>query len=123
MFELLEHVKNAEAILIEAKRVAKKNILVTVPDCGEFKLLRSSGLTYEHLLELDHVNFFTKEKLENLLSKKFNKFIVEQREPILLWNAGLPRWISRPISLLYKLKFFQSEIHCRLYTIIDLEDY
>lgn len=120
MFELLEHVKNPEAVLTEAKRVAQKNILVTVPDCTGYYLLRSSGLTYEHFLELDHVNFFTKKNIENLLSKRFDKFKVEQNEPIFLWKAELPRWASRPISLLYKLKFFKTKIYYRLYIIIDL---
>ncbi|MFX1451906.1 MAG: class I SAM-dependent methyltransferase [Promethearchaeota archaeon] len=120
MFELLEHVKNPEAVLTEAKRVAQKNILVTVPDCSEFDLLRSLGLTYEHFLELDHVNFFTKKNIENLMSKKFAKFKVKQNEPIFLWKEELPRWASKPISLLYKLKFFKTKIYYRLYIIIDL---
>lgn len=122
MFELLEHIKNPETVLKEAARVAKKNILVTVPDCSGFDLLGSSGLTYEHFLELDHINFFTKNKLENLLSKQFSKCRVEQKEPILFWKTELPQWASRPISLLYKLRFFHSDIYCRLYTIVDLKD-
>ncbi|GAI70639.1 unnamed protein product, partial [marine sediment metagenome] len=39
MFELLEHVHNSDEILKEAKRVARKNILITVPDCGGFETL------------------------------------------------------------------------------------
>lgn len=121
MFELLEHVQNPSEILKEAKRVAKKNILITVPDCGGFEILRSYRLTYEHFLELDHINFFTKKDLENLLSKHFRKFRVEEREPILLGKTGLPWWLRKPISLLYKLKLIKPEIHYSIYTVIDLE--
>ena len=35
LFEVLEHVKNPENVLNEAIRVAKKNILITVPNCTE----------------------------------------------------------------------------------------
>lgn len=121
MFELIEHVRNPDEILKEAKRVAKKNMLITVPNCGGFETLRNYRLTYEHFLELDHVNFFTDKELENLLSKHFRKFRVEQREPILLGKVGLPWWLKKPISLLYKLKFIKPDIHYRLYAVIDLE--
>jgi len=74
IFELLEHVHSPDKILKEAERVAKKNILITVPDCGGFETLKNYQLIYEHFLELDHVSFFTKKELEGLLSKQFKKF-------------------------------------------------
>lgn len=121
MFELLEHVHNPDKILKEAERVAKKNILITVPDCGGFETLKNYQLIYEHFLELDHVSFFTKKELEGLLAKHFKKFRVERREPILLGKFGLPWWLRKPISLLYKLNLIRPEVYYRLYAIIDLE--
>jgi len=120
MFEVLEHVQDTGEILEEAKRVAKKNILITVPNCGDFETLRSYGLAYDHFLDIDHINFFTKKDLENLLSKHFEKFKVEEKEPILLGKAGLPWWIRKPVSLLYKLKILKTNIYYRLYGIVDL---
>ncbi len=121
MFELLEHVQDPEGILKEAKRVAKKNILITVPNCEGFEKLGSYGLAYNHFLDLDHINFFTKKDLENLLSKHFEKFKVEEKEPIALGAIRLPWWLRKPVSLLYKLRFIKTNIYYRLYTVIGLE--
>ena len=50
LFEVLEHVDNPRDVLVEAKRVARKNILITVPDCTAIFELRNFNLTYEHML-------------------------------------------------------------------------
>jgi len=119
LFEVLEHVKYPDIILKEVKRVAKKNVLITVPDCTEFSALRGHGLTYEHMLEKDHINFFTKKDLENLLSKHFKKFKVEENEPI---NAIFsPWWLRKPFSFLYKLKFLKPAIYFRLYAVAEVD--
>ncbi len=124
LFEILEHVDNPYKILKESKRVAKKNILITVPNCTQFFELKSTGLTYEHILERDHVNFFTKKELENLISKEFSTFNVIENDSInlnqLLLITGLPLWLRLPISLFNKLKFIKSSLYYRLYAVIDI---
>lgn len=90
IFELLEHVRNPGEILEETKRVAKKNILITVPNCKNFKTLRSYGLTYEHFLEMDHINFFTKDSLCELFSNHFDNFEITEEEPIHPWLFSSP---------------------------------
>lgn len=122
MFELLEHVQNPDEILKEAKRISKRNILITVPNCGNFGVLRSYRLIYDHFLEMDHIHFFTKRDLEYLLSKHFQKVKVEEREPILLGMAGLPWWLRKPVSLLYKLKLIKSNIYYRLFAVVELDE-
>lgn len=122
LFEVLEHVNDPNGVLKEAKRVAIKNILVTVPNCTEFSALRRFGLTYEHMLERDHKNFFTKKDLEDLLSKHFKKFRVEEKEPIALGTIELPRWIYYPIFFLYKLKLIRkTDVYSRLFAVIEVE--
>ena len=120
MFEVLEHISNPEQLLQEAKRVAEKNILITVPDCGGFDDLGRHGLTYNHFLDTDHVNFFTKEELENFLAIHFDRFKVEKKEPI-LGAIGLPWWLRKSVSLLYRIKILKPRIFYRLYAVIELK--
>jgi len=122
LFEILEHTNNPDDVLREAKRVARKNILITVPDCTNLSELRKIGLTYEHMLERDHVNFFMKEDLESLLSKYFREFKVEEREPIVaLGVARLPWWLQKPVLLLYKLKLIKTDIYYRLFAVVEVD--
>ena len=124
LFEILEHVDKPHKILKESKQVATKNILITVPNCTQFFELKSAGLTYEHILERDHINFFTKKELENLILKEFNTFQVMEDDPInlnqLALITGLPLWLRLPISLFNKLKFIKSSLYYRLYAVIDV---
>jgi len=119
LFEVLEHVDSPSEILNEAKRVARKNILITTPNCTEFSTLKKHGLTYEHMLEEDHVNFFTKKDLEELLSNHFKKFRVEEREPINIIFS--PWWLRKLISLLYKLKILKSVVYYRLFAVAEID--
>ncbi len=124
LFEILEHVDKPHEILKESKRVAKKNILISVPNCTQFFELKSSGLTYEHILEKDHVNFFTKKDLESLISKEFKTFKVIEDDPInlnQLWLiTGLPLWVRLPINFFNKLKFIKSSLYYRLYAVAEI---
>lgn len=122
LIEVLEHVPHPGKVLEEAKRVARKNILITVPDCGGFETLKNYGLTYGHFLAIDHINFFTKKELEDLLSKSFKKFQVEERGEIALGKLGLPWWLRKPIALLYKLKIIKTNIYYNLFAVVDLEE-
>ena len=120
MFEILEHLENPKLALNEAKRVAKKNILITTPSFSRFHQLASLKLTYYDVLEVDHVNFFTKKELTNLCSEISSKYIVREDEPIYI-HTLLPWYVAKPISLLYKLRIIQPPLYRRLYGVIWLE--
>ena len=115
LFEVLEHVDKPEEVLTEVRRVSRKNVLITVPNCTQFSKLENVGLTYNHMLAKDHVNFFTKSDLKSLLSQQFQQYHVQEGEPIILGNIGLPRPVRYPISLLYKLHLVSPDIYFRLY--------
>ncbi|GAB6056376.1 hypothetical protein JCM15415_16920 [Methanobacterium movens] len=120
LFEVLEHSTNPKLILNEARRVSKKNILISVPNSTNFFELKRNNLTYEHMLETDHLNFFTKNDLEELLSEIFEKFKVEEIDPIPL-TVGLPNWVNYVLIVLIKLKLIKYDrIYNRLISVIEV---
>jgi len=119
LFEVLEHVNNPESVLKEAKRVAKKNILITVPNCTDFSKLTRYSLTYDHMLEEDHVNFFTKTDLERLLGSFSNNFEVKEVEPMLTCLT-VPWWLKFPFSIFYKWDLLKNQIYYRLTAKIEV---
>ena len=120
LFEVLEHIDDLNTSLEEVKRVTSKNILITVPNCSDFNKLKFHGLTYEHMLEKDYVNFFTKTKLENLLSIHFKKFKVIEAESLAIEIITLPKILSFPIQLLCNLNLIDTKFYNRLYAIIEV---
>ncbi|MEM7011039.1 MAG: class I SAM-dependent methyltransferase [Verrucomicrobiota bacterium] len=66
-FEVLEHLSDPKASLLEWKRVCRKNLIVTVPNCEQSPGLKSSLLVHSHYTDRTHVNFFTRETLRDLV--------------------------------------------------------
>ena len=62
-FEVLEHVPDPVATLKEFRRVARTNIILTVPNCDLPASLKQSRLTFFHYTDSSHVNFFTESKI------------------------------------------------------------
>ena len=121
LFEVLEHVEDPEKIIEQAKKVARKNILITVPDSTGYYNLKALGLTYEHMLEQDHRSFFTITELENLLKKFSDHVEVIEDEPLPIGGIGLPFWLRYPVSTLYRHNLLRSNVYMRLYAVIDLQ--
>jgi ubiquinone/menaquinone biosynthesis C-methylase UbiE len=68
-FELLEHMPDPRKVVRELSRVARKNVIISVPDCSNINALRSAGLAYSHWTDRTHVQFFTPKSLEQLLEE------------------------------------------------------
>src|SRR6185503_18802440 len=78
LFEVIEHVPPIEAILKEAFRVARKNVLITVPNAEDLELLNGNDVTYAHMLSSDHVHFFEPERFTQFLRGFAAKVEVER---------------------------------------------
>lgn len=116
MIEVLEHVedRDIEAVLAEARRVVRRNVLLTVPDCEDVAHLQSAGMTHEHFLAADHVQFFTKDTLEALLRRFFPAVEIVRGDPIRP-HLLLPPIARRPLSALYRLGFLRPSLYSRLF--------
>jgi SAM-dependent methyltransferase len=116
MIEVLEHVSDddVEAVLADIRRVVRRNVLITVPDCEDVSSLRRAGVTHEHFLAADHVQFFTKPKLQVLLDRFFPAVEITRGDPILP-HLLLPPIVRRPLSGLYRLGILRPSLYSRLF--------
>ncbi len=108
LFEVLEHLPDPGRVLQEARRVARRNVLLTVPNSEGVADLQGMGLLFEHFGDLDHRNFFTRASLSALLQQVFTRVAVRRGDginplalmpwkPIRFLGAGLTRFgLLRP---------------------------
>jgi len=73
MIEALEHIPDPHAALREIVRVTRKRLVMTVPNFGAVPQLSQVQMVPWHMLEATHVNFFTNEILEAVLSRYFQR--------------------------------------------------
>jgi 2-polyprenyl-3-methyl-5-hydroxy-6-metoxy-1,4-benzoquinol methylase len=96
LFEVLEHTDDYEGVLEEAHRLCSSHLVLTVPNIGVLPAISKFQVVPWHMLEATHVNFFTAETLQKLLSRFFPKVNVWEiypwRQAPILWrllsNAG-----------------------------------
>src|SRR5262249_43760658 len=70
--EVLEHIPDFQGAVAELARLAKKRVLLTVPDMSAIPVGFRHAVIPWHLLEKTHVNFFTQSSLEQLLRGHFS---------------------------------------------------
>jgi SAM-dependent methyltransferase len=120
LLEVIEHVPAIEAILKEAFRVARKNVLVTVPNAEDLELLKGNDVTYSHMLSSDHVHFFDPEGIRTLLGRFAANVEVERGDPI------YPFWfLSRSsgyygLRLLFRAGLLKPRFFTRLYAVASV---
>jgi ubiquinone/menaquinone biosynthesis C-methylase UbiE len=120
IFEVLEHVADVEKVLAEAFRIARKNVLITVPNSQSIELMKANDVTYAHMLSSDHVHFFDPESLEQLLRRYSKEVSIERSDPIYpFWFVGrsLPFY---GLKLLFRLGLLKPRFFSRLYAVASL---
>jgi len=68
-FEILEHLRDPVACVRELGRVARRKLVLSVPNCDVPAAMRASGVTFHHWVDETHVNFFTRKSLADMLSR------------------------------------------------------
>lgn len=121
LLEVLEHLVEPRRLLKEALRVSSHNLLVTVPDCTHLGALSSFGLTFEHMLETDHRNFFTQESLAALLDFANTSVTIEPGDYVDLGMARLHGGIilAKPLAVLRRLGLYRPRLSSRLFAEIQ----
>jgi SAM-dependent methyltransferase len=122
LFEVIEHVPQFEILLKEAFRVARHNVLITVPNSENVDLMKTNDVTYAHMLASDHVNFFDAESLRALLSNYGREVSVERSDPIYpFWFVGrsLPFYALR---LMFRAGLLQPQFFTRLYAVARVRE-
>lgn len=118
--EVLEHVENPEPLLAEARRIARRNVLITTPHSGDVALLQHQGLLYEHFADLDHRNFFTIESLEHLLHGTFPRVRVwrgDSMNPLALFPGAPLRLLGKVLG---RLHVIPPAFYFRLYAVAEV---
>ena len=122
LFEVLEHVENYEHVLRESQRVARRNVLITVPNCARLDQLQAAGVVFDHMLDQDHVNFFTPELLADALGAVFPSHQIEEREFVdrALFRELLPWALRKPLAALSALGLAGRRFSYRLFARADV---
>ncbi len=114
MIEVLEHLEDPAALLREAARVARVNVLVTTPNCTQG--FGSIPIEFGHMLDVDHRQFFTVDSLALLLREVFGRCAVEQSHPLddMIASLVLPRGLGRVAHWVTRMRPDRPRFYSRL---------
>lgn len=112
--EVLEHVSDPAPLIREVRRVTRGNFVATVPNCTQ--KTTNAQVVFEHMLDVDHKNFFTSASLAELLRTSFESVEVNEVAPIdrALARLILPRPVARLHGLAIRAGFLRPRLYFRL---------
>ena len=99
-FETLEHLRQPERALAEFHRVARKNVVLSVPDCETPEELLKGGLVFAHWRDRTHCTFFTEASLTDVIRRsgfsvrtigRINACLIDY--PV-LYSLHVPPWLA-----------------------------
>jgi ubiquinone/menaquinone biosynthesis C-methylase UbiE len=122
VFEVIEHVTNLEKILKEAFRVARKNVLITVPNSENIDQMKVNDVTYAHMLSSDHLHFFSPQSLETLLRRFSKRVSIERADPIYpFWFLGRS-FSFYALKLMFQFGVLKPRFFSRLYAVASVRE-
>lgn len=92
-FEVLEHTLDPARVLREYHRVARKNLVLSVPNCEQPTEFKAAGLAYHHWVDRTHHQMFTSESLRRVIAENgFRVEVLDHINPILPQLLCLTAW-------------------------------
>jgi len=122
LLEVIEHVPQLENILREAFRVARRNVLVTVPNSESLNRLQENDVTYGHMLSSDHVHFFDPASLEELLVRFGGKVDIRRGDPIYPFWFASRSLAYYALRVLYRIGLLKPSYFTRLYAVASVRE-
>jgi len=98
LFEVIEHLEDPAELLREARRVARRNVLLSTPNSTQS--FGGVPIEFSHMLDVDHRQFFTVDSLGALLNGVFRDCEVEQVLPLDAKIAALV--LPRPMRVIHR---------------------
>lgn len=101
VFETLEHLPRPAEALAEYRRVLRKVLILTVPNCEITPGMRGSNLIYHHWVDPTHVNFWTLDAIADLVAsagfRVIEKGLINRIDPFPLLDEmfSLPHAVKR----------------------------
>jgi ubiquinone/menaquinone biosynthesis C-methylase UbiE len=124
-FEVLEHIPDIDYAMSEMYRVARQNIIVSVPDCDLPEDMLRAGLIFTHWRDRTHCNFFTEESLKRLLMRHgFRVRLLTRINPVRLEFLSLrsfrvPGKLAGYLSEALRRIPFRQQYHMTLLAVAD----
>ncbi len=121
LWDVLEHVPDDCAALREAIRVARKNVLFSVP-AEDFHPDHSAGVTFRTYTDLSHRRYYNDQRMKSLLQlcgqRDFTVERFDRVRPALLYKrVGIPRFLLSTIDKLLWLLSTKSDSFKRNYFV------
>jgi len=73
--EVIEHIPDYEMTIKELARIVKKKMIVSVPDINSIPICCHYSVVPWHILEANHVDFFTQNSLGSFFNNRLPKFL------------------------------------------------